>query len=333
VGFAVARIAYAILRSDLKRVGTNLKLLHKTHNRILTNSFLIATLLIGGVAGAVLSSKQASAFGEVTIPTPTVTISNITEHRFDTTVTVTDTGSEAITDLYFNVEVFDEAGKSVWAEGGNFFNSQYTQTVNFEPVLFRGMNYTYEVRLSSFVTSDFSEYVTGSVTTAGIKDPHVASVSFADVDGKRAMVLTGTDFNDVASKYGTMVVGQLNDQDLLTCAAYVGYGEDLTVQSLQEMGIDTTYMTDDAPCVPKFDSQNVYFTDTEMTIFLPDGFDESAEGSARVANTPLFAYNQVSAPAQLSVPGGVVNGAAVSAPNTGIAPISPIAWALVKIAR
>jgi hypothetical protein len=333
VGVAVAHTAYGILRTDLKTVGTNMNSLHKTRNHLFTSSFLIAVLLVSGVAGSVFSSKQASAFGEVTIPTPTVTISNVTEKTFDTTVTVTDTGSEAINDLYFNVEVFDEEGINVWAEGGNFFNSQYTQTVNFEPVLFRGMNYTYKVRLSSFVTNDFSEYVTGSVTTAGIKNPHVTSVSFADVDGKRAMVLTGTDFNDVASKYGTMAVGQLNDQDLLTCAAYVGYGEGLTVQSLQEMGIDTTYMTDDAPCVPKFDSQNVYFTDTEMTIFLPDNFDESAEGSARVANTPSFAYNQVSAPAQPSVPGGAINGTAVLAPNTGIAPISPIAWALVKIAR
>jgi len=311
-----------------------MKLLYKTHKRVLTNGFLILALLVSTVAGSVFSSKQANAFGEITIPTPTVTISNVTENTFDTTVTVTDTGSEAINDLYFNIDIFNDEGANIWSEGGNFVNSQYTQTLKVEPVLFRGNSYTYKVRLSSFVTNDFSEYVSGSVKTAGVKNPQVTSVSFADFDGKRAMTITGTDFNDIATKYGAIVIGQLNDQDLLTCAAYVGYGGNLTVQELQDnYGVDTTFITDDAPCVPIFDNQNFYFSDTKMIITLPDDFDESAAGNVRLANTPLFAYNQVSVPVQPSVPAGVVNGVAILAPNTGIAPVSPITWALVRIAR
>ena len=334
MGIAVAIIAYAILLTDLKRVLIKMKLLHKTNRRVLTNGFLILALLVSGVAGSVFSSKQANAFGEITIPRPTVTINDVTESDFKATVTVTDTGSESITDLYYNFEVFDENGVSISGIGGSFSDSEFTDTFIFDPLLFRGTTYTYELRLSSFVTGDFSEYVRGTMVTPGVKNPEIATVSFADLDSKRAMNVTGADFHDAIPTSYTGAVGQLNGIDLFVCAAYVGYGGGLTVQELQDnYGVDTTYITDDAPCVAMFGSQDRYFTDTRMTIVLPNNFDESALGTVKVSNTPLFVYNQLSSPEQQPSPTVGSNGTNVLPPNTGITPVSPIAWAFIKIPR
>lgn len=129
--------------------------------------------------------------------------------------------------------------------------------------------------------------------TGAIPAPTINAVSFTTDNGKRLLVADGANFPDfLPGDPSTLVT--LNGSNLIVCTFGGLSPEDIEAG----MGLPAAYFTVSPPCYQlsndTMDAQ--LYTSTQVRIWLPDGFDEDAEGTVQIRGGDVFTFNESSTP-------------------------------------
>ena len=262
---------------------------------------VIFALLIVSFSFLFVSSNTANAIQLQYAPV--VAIEDITETSIKIKVSIDSNETQASQISRYNVYIKTMAGSSLGGYSGSINTTKTSVTLTRDTALYPGKMYSYSATFRNQAGETITSEATGTFQMAGVHDPRVTGVTFADLDERRVMVIEGRGFLDSYNDGLEKQAITLNGQGLPFCAGAGAGLPGYTAQNLVDLlGIDSTVVSDTPICYLYYDnSGNAVFSDTVATVWLPEGFDENAPGSVALLEVPAFSFNeQESFPASIS---------------------------------
>lgn len=128
---------------------------------------------------------------------------------------------------------------------------------------------------------------------AEIPAPVINSVSFSTIDTKRLLIATGVTFPELSGANIETLV-KLNGSYLPMCtmgglsAQDVSDGFGIPIELVSETPTCYQYLNDTM--------DGLLYTSTELRVWIPNGFDEGAEGTIQIEGGSVFTFNESSTP-------------------------------------
>lgn len=245
-------------------------------------AWLFFSLAFSGIFASTASAEDSLVYD------PIVEIKNITNTSM--TFQITMDAREVVSD-YIDV-FYTIAGTG--ASGGYIIRPGQTIEMDLpEGWIFEGTSYEYTVRFRDPVNFGTLTSTTGTFTTTGdAPTPAVHTVSFENVDGERALVARGEDFlaARALSDYLSTSLVELNGQPLPACSNNLPYPYDLYLQA----GIAPGLVSQQKPCyyLVHDGGMEAALTFERAVVFIPEDFDETAQGTIKIKGVPLYTFNE-----------------------------------------
>ena len=277
----------------------------ETHSSIrrFTLILISSCLVISTVISSIIFKLDANAADTLEYP-PTLEIFDITEKRASFKVDLDDREPRNTEIVSANISV-SRFGEEVWFDTMNFaYPADVSDTkITSYDTFFPGREYTVKLEIVDQSSTVIDTLTTTFLTAGALVNSHIQSVSFEDYDDtQRAMVISGQDF-EVANNYYAAFAGSLvalNDEALPFCTHNIGINADQFRAFYPGAPYDA--VSDDAPCYLFYDlGASPAVKEDELTILLPNGFDEEAYGTVTIKNVPSFAFNQGNQPIEDTV--------------------------------